>query len=156
MTDLVQPQKVNISRTSLSSRVASSIMKERCNRTRLLYAGPGHTDTTLVVYRLAEMFRGRYYLEETIYDVEKKSFKSYLSSLNHEKFHKVLDPVEFAHALQYKSPETTAIVTYTRELDNNSTFRHSLLHDDRKFKSMLSPLCDIFLRRKLFSYMNKN
>lgn len=71
MTDRINPQTVSISGATISSRVASSILKERCNRTRILYAGPGDSGNTLVVYRLAEMFRGRYYLEETVYDVEK-------------------------------------------------------------------------------------
>lgn len=156
MTEAINPQTVSISGASFISRVSSSILKERCNRTRILYAGPGFKENTLAVYRLAEMFRGRYYLEETIYDIEKKSFTSYLSSVNYHSFHKKFNPDEYAHATQFKSPEITAIVSYTRNIDDRSTFRHSMLLDERKFKSVFSPLFDIFLKRKLFSYMNKN
>ncbi len=156
MTDAIHPQTVSISGASFTSRVSSSILKERCNRTRILYAGPGFKDNTLIVYRLAEMFRGRYYLEETIYDVEKKSFTSHLTSVNYHSFHKKFNPDEYLHAITYKSLEINGVVSFTRSIDDVSTFRHSMLLDERKFKSVLSPISDIFLKRKLFSYMNKN
>lgn len=79
-----------------------------------------------------------------------------MTSVNSQNFHKKFNPEEYAHAIKYKSPEITGVVSYTRAIDDGNTFRHSLFIDDRKFKSILSPICDIFLRRKLFSYMNKN
>lgn len=156
MTDAINPQNVSISGVSFISKVSSSILKEKCNRTRVLYAGPGQKDNTIAIYRLAEIFRGRYYLEETIYDVEKKSFSSHLSSVNLHKFHKKFNPDEFAHAVNYKSAEITGVVSFTKSIDDVSTFRHSMFLDERKFKSILSPFSDIFLRRKLLSYMKKN
>ena len=95
-------------------------------------------------------------MEETVYDLEQKSIKSSLTSTNLQKFHKVIDAAEYANDLTYKSPEITALVTYTRNFDNNRNFRHSLYVDDRKFKSFITPITNSFLRRKLFSYMNKN
>jgi hypothetical protein len=155
MTDAINHQTISISGSSFISRVSSSILKEKCNRTRILYAGQGSKDNTINVYRLAEIFRGRYYLEETIYDVEKKSFTSNLSSVNYHNFHKKFNPDEFAHAINYKSPEINAVVSFTRSIDG-ATFKQSMFIDERKFKSILSPFTDIFLKRKLFSYMNKN
>lgn len=156
MTDAINHQYSKFSTENFASQVSSSILKERSNRTRILYAGPGTNENTLVIYRLAEIFRGKYYLEETIYDVENKSINSNLSSINYHKFHKTFNPQEYHHAIKFESPEIIGVVSYTRCIGENKLFRHSLFVDDRKFKSLLSPVYDLFLKSKLFSYMNKN
>lgn len=156
MSENINHQHANISRGSITSKVTSSILKEKCNRTRVLYAGPGKQENTLTVYRLAEIFRGRYYLEETVYDVENKSINSTLSSVKYHKFHKKFNPEEYHHAIKFESPEITGVLSYTRTLGENKLFRHSLFVDERRFKSILAPFTDLFLRSRLFSYVNKN
>ena len=156
MCDTLNPQKTKFTNCSFTSKIVSSVMKEKCNRTRVLYAGPGLTGNTITLYRLAEVFKGKYYLEETTYNIDHKSISSTFSSVKSEHFTKVIDPMIMYHNQNIESPEITSVVSYTRNLGENRNFTHMFFFDERKFPSMFTYFTDFFLKRKLFSYMNKN
>ena len=156
MCDSLNYQKSKFTNGSFASKIVSSIMKEKCNRTRVLYAGPGLNGNTITLYRLAEVFKGKYYLEETTYDIDNKSISSSFSSVKSEHFNKIVDPQTMYHNISFESPEITSVVSYTRNVEENRNFTHMFFHDGRKMPSMFSCFTDMFLRRKLFSYMNKN
>ena len=149
-------QKSKFTNDSFTSKIVSSVMKEKCSRTRVLYAGPGLSGNTISLYRLAEVFKGKYYLEETTYDIDNKSISSSFTSVKSEQFNKIIDPKTMFYNNNSVSQEITSVVSYTRNVEENRNFTHMLFQDERHMPSYLSYFTDMFLRRRLFSYMNKN
>ena len=156
MSDTLNYQKSKFTNTSFTSKIVSSIMREKCKRTRVLYAGPGLSGNTITLYRLAEVYKGKYYLEETTYDIDNKSISSSFTSVKSEEFNKIIDPKTMIHRQNHESSEITSVISYTRSVGENRNFTHMLFQDERKFPSIFTYFTDYCLRRKLFSYMNKN
>ena len=149
-------QKSKFSNVSFASKIVSSVMKEKCSRTRVLYAGPGLTGNTITLYRLAEVLKGKYYLEETTFDIDNKSISSSFTSVKNEQFTKIIESKEMYHTNYSQNPEITSLITYTRSIEENRNFTHMLFRDERKVPSFTTYFTDMCLRRRLFSYMNKN
>ena len=111
---------------------------------------------TITLFRLAELWKGKYYLEETTYNLDNRSISSTFTSVKSEHFEKIVDPMDNYNNIKFQGNEITSAVSYTREVGENRTYTHTLFHDGRKLPSFVTYFTDYFLRRRLFSYMNKN
>jgi hypothetical protein len=153
---LVDNEKSQISWKNINKVVRKAIMNEGPNRTRILYAGINPEDiNTMVVKRVIELFRGKYFFEETIFNPAMQSVHTTISSIAREKFHTVIPATEKLHQIEFfPNPQIIAATSYTRPLGRR-VFHDSIIKDTRNNKNWLSPVCDMYVNWSLRRYLNK-
>lgn len=154
---MIEKEKVRTSSSNINTIVRKAILKEGANRARILYAGvnPSNQDT-MVVHKIVELFRGRYFFEETIVNPSVKSVHTTLTSISKEKLHAVVSAKDKMHDLQfYPNPQIVAATSYARELQSGKAFFNVLFKDFRNDKSFTSPICDMYTRWRINRYLQK-
>jgi hypothetical protein len=88
------------------------------------------------------MFRGKYFVEESIFNLDLKSIKTTIVSLDHSNFHKVESSEKIAHSIKYYSdPNILAGYGYIRQFkDSSSIFKNAFVVNYRKDSSSLLKL----------------
>jgi hypothetical protein len=154
----IENEKAKLTWKNIDNVVRKAVLKEGCNRTRILYSGihPQEVDS-LVVYRIVELLRGYYFLEETVFNVKVKSVSSSLTSLSKQNFHKIIKPEEKMHDMEFNpNAQIIAGVSYTRRLQTGTrTFHNSIITDYRSNRGWLSGICDYYLNFRIRNYLNK-
>ncbi len=141
---------------NLSNIVSNAIHREGSYRTRILYAGPHPEDDKLIaLFRVVELLKGYYFLEETVFNPQLKSSTTTLSSLSKYQFHKVKTPGDLMHEIEFSpNPQIISGVSYSRYL-NYKSLQNILIADFRTNKSWLSSICDVYLHYRIKNYLNK-
>lgn len=149
MINEIANEKATFKWKSINSLV-SAAFKKRTDNTRVLYAGvnPKQYDT-MVVIKVVELFRGRYFCQETVFNPKMKSIHSTLTSINSECFHKIIPAKEKLHNEKFfPNPQIVAGTSYAREFDGK-VFFNTILKDHRNNQGYLTPICDLFSNRKI-------
>jgi hypothetical protein len=155
MNLLIADEHATIRRKNINSIVRKAILKEGTNRARILYAGPHPFMTNnMVVYKIIELIRGMYFLEETRFNSKTKSVQSTLTSINKEKFHMIEDAKDKMFDLEYHpDPGISAGTSYTRALDEKKgkVFHNSIItnYSDASF------ICKWYINWRIRNYLNK-
>lgn len=141
---------------NINSIVTRSILKKG-NHSRVLYAGPSFDNIgTIKVCKVVELFRGKFFYEETVYNPLIKSVHSTLTSLNQEHFDKVVPAKDILFQKRfYPNPQIVACTFYARKMENGEVFHNVILKDYRTNQGIFTPLFDFFHHMKIKSYMNK-
>jgi hypothetical protein len=147
-------EKSKIVWKSFDNIASNSILKDNGCNARIIYAGPKSSES-MVVYRILELSRGRYVLEQTVINTHFRSVQTTLSSLNHQHFDKYVSGAEIRHELQFKpNPKILSAVSYTRDLGNRRFFSR-ITNDLAGDKSIMRRMCDYYLKWKMESYLNR-
>jgi hypothetical protein len=155
---MIENESVRFKHFGYNKLVRKVILNEGTNRTRILYAGLNpENSNTILIHKIIELTRGKYYLEETVISQEMKSVHRTMSSLNQEVFHKLVPGKEKLHQLKFNTnPQIIAATSYSRQLgESNKVFQNFIIKDLRNNKGLLSPFCDFYLRWKIRSYLKK-
>ncbi len=141
-------------RMSFDKITSNSILKDDGYNARILYAGP-RSENSMIVYRILELSRGRYVLEQTIINTHFRSVQTTLATLNQQQFHKHVLADEIKHQLVFQ-PNTKILsaVSYTRDL-GKKTFFSRITPDLEGEKSYMRSMCDFYLKWKMNKYLNK-
>ena len=139
---------------SFDKVASNSILKDDGYNSRILYAGPRSSDS-MIVYRILELSRGRYVLEQTIINTHFRSVQTTLSTLNHQHFDKYVSPDEIRFQMEYQSnPKILSAVSYIRDLGSKRFFSR-ITNDIAGSKSYMRTVCDFYLKWKMERYLNK-
>jgi hypothetical protein len=151
----ISHEKVKLSHKSIDSIVSKSILKDSNYNSRILFAGPKDQDT-IVVFRLLELMKGRYALEQIVINTHFKSVQTTMATLNKETFHKYIEPEKLHHSLHY-SPNIQLLtaISYARQI-NNRTFSNIVVRDHgSEIRSYWRLMSDCYLKYKMKRYLNK-
>jgi hypothetical protein len=154
---LIGDENVKLKRKSFEKVLRKTITNEKGLRSRILYAG-GHPreENLMVLYRIIEMYRGCYYLEETVFNSPNKSFHTTVTSLSKSYFHKIIDPKLKLHDLEFNpNPQIYAATSYVRKLkDYQKVFHNTITKDYRSggFFGLMDFYSAFWMRR----YLNRN
>ncbi len=139
---------------SFDKIASNSILKDNGSNARILYAGPRSSDS-IVIYKILELSRGRYVLEQTIINTHFRSVQTTLSTLNKQHFEKYVSAQEILHDMEYHpNPMILSSVAYARDLGNRRFFSR-ITNDYAEGKGYMRRLCDFYLKWKMNSYLNK-
>ena len=139
---------------SFDKITSNSILKDNGYNARILYAGPRSSDS-MVVYRILEISRGRYALEQTIINTHFRSVQTTLATLNQQHFHKHLSAEEIRHELDFHpNPKILSAVSYIRDLGDRRFFSR-ITNDLAGERSYMRSMCDFYLKWKMERYLNK-
>ncbi len=155
---MIEKEKVKTSNSrDYNTIIRNTFLKEGANRARILYAGVNPANpSTMVVHKVVELFRGKYFFEETIVNPSAKSVHTTITSISQEKLHKVVPAKEKLHELEfYPNPQIIAATSYSRILENGKSFNNVLTKDFRTNKNFMSPICDLYTRWRLNNYLQK-
>lgn len=132
----IYDQSLKVRSKNIGSLVKKALLNENGKRSRILYAGPHPLEyNSMVVFRLVELLKGRYFLEETIVNSGLKSMTTNLTSLHHQEFHRIKTPGEIMHQRDFHpNPEIISAVSYTRELTYSKKVFNSIIIDDIRHK----------------------
>ncbi len=148
-------EKAYIGRNNIDTIVQKAILKEKGKNTRILYAGINPSDTnTMVVCKVVELFRGKYYYEETVFNPIIKSVHTTLASTT-EQFDKILKASEKYYEMKYKpNAQIKAATAYSRLLSDGKVFHNTTILDTTA-KGYLSPVWNLCYNWSVRSYLNK-
>ncbi len=155
---MIEKEKIRTSSTrSYASIIRKAILNEGANRSRILYAGINPSNSnTIAIHKVIELFKGKYFFEETIFNPSAKSVHTTLTSISREKLHAIVPAKEKLHNLEFHpNPQIIAATSYSRELQNGKTFNNVLVKDFRSKKTLLSPICDMYTIWRLNKYLQK-
>lgn len=139
---------------SFDKIASNSVLKDNGTNARILYAGPKSSDS-IIIYRILELSRGRYVLEQTIINTNFRSVQTTLSTINKQHFERYVSVEEMTHQDEFNpNPMILSAVSYTRDLGNKRFFS-SISNDMVGTKSIMRRICDYYLRWKMNSYLNK-
>jgi len=153
----INKEKVKISHKNITKYVQNSIFN-KIHHSRILYAGINFDNIdTMIVCKVVELFRGKYYYQETVYNPAISSVHTTLTSLSKENFHGIVSAKEKAFNNRfYPNPQVLSATSYARGLGNNAgTFKNTIINDYRNNKGYLSPICDFWTYYRLQKYLNK-
>jgi hypothetical protein len=154
MIDTVENEKVKLSLKSIDTAVSKSILKDNRYNSRILYAGPKSSDS-IVIYRLLEITRGRYALEQTVINTHFKSVQTTLASLNNEKFHKLTSAEEKLHQITYSGhPQILSAVSYARSIGSRTFINVNVRDHGSDHRSYWRMLNDCYMKYRMKSYLN--
>jgi hypothetical protein len=155
MASIQSTEKAYISSNNIERVVRKAIIKESGKNSRILYAGPNPSNpSTMVVCKVVELFRGKYFYEETVFNPSIKSVHVTLSSSN-EKFDEIIDPKQKLYEMRYK-PQTNyvAATSYSRLLQGNKAF-HNVIINDHRNQTWMGYLLNPLYYWRIRSYLNK-
>jgi hypothetical protein len=153
---MIEKEKVKTSSNcDIMKLVRRAILNDGANRTRILYAGVNPSNpSTIAVHKVIEIFRGKYFFEETIVNPSVKSIHTTLTSISKEKFYGIVPAKEKMHDLEfYPNPQIVAATSYARELQNGKGFFNVLYKDFRNNKTFTSPICDIYTKWRINKFL---
>ncbi len=153
---MIEKEKVRTSnKRDYNSIIRNAILNEGANRARILYAGVNPANpSTIVVHKVVELFRGKYFFEETIVNPLAKSVHTTVTSVSKEKLHTVIPAKEKLHDLEfYPNPQIIAATSYSRILESGKSFNNVLTKDYRTNKNFMSPIYDLYTRWRLNKYL---
>lgn len=143
---------------NINNVARKAILNEGSNRTRILYAGPHpQTDNVIVMYRIIELLRGKYLLEETNFNTYAKSVHTTLTTINKEHFEKFTPPKQLLHEMQFH-PDANIIAgtSYSRQLnDSRKSFFNNMIQDLSKTRGYMGTACDYYLKWRMRHFLNK-
>jgi hypothetical protein len=150
----LESEKAKITYSNIYSHINSSVMKN-LNHSRILYAGVNPNDTnTMITCKVVELFRGRYFYEETIYNPEIGSIHTTLTTLNKESFDKIIPAKEKYYRLRFfPNPQIVAATSYARQLSSGSCFKDVIIKDYRNNQGWLTPVWDLWNMSKIRRYL---
>ncbi len=151
---MIEKEKVRIRSKNLQTIVRRAIINEGPCRSRILYAGINPSNNnTMVVHKIVELFKGKYFFEETVFNPIVKSVHTTLTSIAREKFHTIVDPKEKLHDLEFHpNPQIIAATSYSRDLENGKSFNNILIKDCRPKSSFVF---DFYIRWRINRYLKK-
>lgn len=155
MASIQSTEKAYISRNNIESVVRKAIIKESGKNSRILYAGPNPDNpSTMVVCKVVELFRGKFFYEETIFNPSIKSVHVTLSSTN-EKFDEIVDAKQKLYEIRFKSQSNyLAATAYSRLLQGDKAF-HNLIINDHRTQTWMGYLFNPLCYWRIRSYLNK-
>jgi hypothetical protein len=139
---------------SFDKIASNSILKDNGCNARIIYAGPKSSDS-MIIYRILELSRGRYVLEQTVINTHFRSVQTTLSTLNQQHFDKYVPAEQIKHQIDFHpNPKILSVVSYTRDLGNKRFFSR-ITNDLNGDKSIMRRMCDFYLKWKMEGYLNK-
>jgi hypothetical protein len=104
--------------------------------------------------KIVELFRGRYYYQETVFNPTIKSVHSTLTTLNHENFHYIIPANDKVFNLRFhQNPQIVAATSYAREI-GSKTFKNIIVKDYRNNQGYLTPIFDVRTVFKMKNYLS--
>ncbi len=148
-------EKAYISGKNIDTIIQKAIMKDKGKNTRILYAGANpYVPGTMVVCKVVELFRGKFFYEETVFNPTLKSVHTTLSKTT-EKFDEIIKASDRLYQMKYRPDSNfNAATLYSRQLSDGRVF-HDTSIIDSSTKGYLSPLFDFYYNWKIRSYLNK-
>ncbi len=140
---------------SIENYLSRSILSSNRFRSRIIYAGPKSNDS-MVVYRIVEIMRGRYALEQTVINTHFRSIQTTLTTINNQHFEKLITADELAHQREFNlNSQIMSVVSYARPVDNK-TFYSCITRDlTTPGRTLLRKFNDWRMKNKMEKYLNK-
>ena len=153
-TNSIHNESAFIGSRNINSIVNRAIVKERGRNSRILYAGANpNLPGTMVVCKVVELFRGKYFYEETVFNPHIKSVHTTLTSTN-ERLHEISNAEQKLFETRYKpNPQIVAATAYSRELDSGRVFHDTIIRDLRTNQGLFSPLLNFCLYWRINRYL---
>ena len=147
-----------LSKNDIDSMVKRAIIKEKAVNARILYAGVNPSNhQTMIVRKIVELYRGKYFYEETVFNPVLKSIHSTISTCDHE-FHKIIPPQELLYQIRFK-PKMFIITgtSYVRLLKDKPgyVFSSNNISEFDSKKSLYPNFRNYYLYLRLKNYLNK-
>ena len=156
MASLHSSERAYISRNNIDEVVRKAIVKEGSRNSRILYAGVNpENPATMVVCKVVELFRGKFFYEETVFNPTIKSVHVTLSSTN-EKFDEISNPEQKYFDMKYRpDPNVIAATSYNRLLSQSGKAFHNTIINDHRPQGYLNLLTNPIMYWRIRSYLNK-
>jgi hypothetical protein len=153
--DYVEKEKVKLSMKSMDTIVSRSILKDNRYNSRILYAGPRDNES-IVIYRLVELVRGRYCLEQTVINTHFKSIQTTMAALNTQHFEKYTPPQKLLHQQTYHPDANLLSATsYARQITSRTFFNIAIRDNSSQNRSYWRIASDCYLKYKMKKYLNQ-
>ena len=140
---------------SIEKLLSRSILSSNRYKSRIIYAGPKSNDS-MVVYKIVEIMRGRYALEQTVINTHFRSIQTTLTTINDQHFEKLLTPEELAHNREFNiDSQIMSVVSYARPVENK-TFYSCITRDfTTPGRTFYKRFKDWRMKHKMEKYLNK-
>jgi len=111
----------------------------------------------LVYYKIVELFNGKYFLEENVFNLDVKSVKTTIVSLDRSQFHKYVSPEkELYNQRFFPDPNIITGYSYIRQLkDTSRIFKNAFVINYRRDKDDMSSMaCNYYRKWVIKNYLS--
>jgi hypothetical protein len=157
MSYLNSSEKASIRHRDINKIVNKAIVKEKASNARILYAGVNpNNSNTMIVCKVVELFRGKFFYEETIFNPRNKSVHTTISTCD-KQFDRIIAPGKLYHQQTYQTQlQAVSATCYSRQMKDSpgSVFQSSTITDFNKKGFFWTSLREPFFYCRLGKYLN--
>ena len=157
MSYIEASEMASICRKDINTIVKKAILKEKASNARILYAGINpENPQTMVIRKVVELFKGKFFYEETVFNPVIKSVHTTLSTCD-KQFDNIVSVDQKLYELKYRpNMDAVSATSYARELTDHpgQVFHNTMISEFGRCSGFLHGLMNTCFYWKVSRYLN--